>query len=259
MRLVMMTAVGLLAATSAAGQTLDQAKVVADGRAAQYSLQRQGFGGVTCTLTPDWETTLGQSRSDPGMTGAFEIFDQLKFTTWVDAEGAAAVDGVDAGAPRQGDAAAGIEQIFQGADDAVRGVFFTWSMFMVNSPFPPSGAAATVTPQAGGYRVAYKEGDADVTVHLERNLTISRVEVRAPAYRATIEPVFRPSSKGLVLTRYVADYVPTAGPGVTHLTVGVDYQSVSGMQIPSMIDVSSTLDGEPSKLRAFFSGCRMAK
>lgn len=259
MRLVMMTAVGLLAATSAAGQTLDKAKVVENGRAAYYSLPREGFGGVTCALTPDWETTIGKSRSDPNVANAFKIFDELKFTTRVDAQGGAVVDAVDTGAPRQGDVASGVQQIFQGEDLTVRGFFATWSLFMVNSPFPPAGTAATVTPQAGGYRIAYKEDEADVTLDLERNLTVTRVEVRAPAFRSVVEPVFRPSSKGLVLTRYVGDYVPSSGSGVTHLVVDVDYQTVSGMQIPSVVNVSSTLDGQPAKVRTLFSGCRVAK
>lgn len=248
---------GLAPLAAAHAQPSASERLLVPARAAYYSLSRLGFAGAECRIVPNWELVLGP-RTAANKTG-YDVLDQLEFRLKVGAGGDAHVTSRDPGGPRTGNLQTGVQQIFSGLEQAVNGLFATWSLFMVNSPLPGAQTPVTMTTQAGGYRLAYKDDGSDVVEDVDSQGVISKIDVRNAGFASTIEPSFAHPAQGMTLSRYVGDYRPTSGPGVVHLDVRLTYQTANGLIFPSQADVDTTYDGAPTKLQLAFTDCQLAK
>ncbi|THD80952.1 MAG: hypothetical protein E7812_05970 [Phenylobacterium sp.] len=245
---------------AAAAQPDAKTRLLTQARAAYYSLNRQGFAGARCQATPDWAMVLGHPRSDPQFKSAFAILDALQFSISVNADGGATIDKKDSGAPRPAQTAASIQQLFAGLDQELTGLFSTWSLFAIKPATPDPTQAVTLTPRPGGYHLSYKDGDAAVDMDTSAQGEISRVDVRSAGFVSNILPRFQHDPTGWILTSYVADYVPANnGPGKTHLTVDITYQTINGMKFPSTVAVDTIYDGASAKNRVAFSDCQLTR
>lgn len=244
--------------SAAFAPTSNGAAALSQARGLYYGLQKRGFQSAQCQLRPDWEFILGQPRSASNKP-VFDTLDQLRFALTYGLSQPARVVGTDSGGPRNGQADAGIKQIFQGMDQAMNGLFATWSLFMVGSPLPSAATPTTITVAPGGYLLSYKDGDSDVATNLRPNGEIAHIEVKNPQFVSVIEPVFSHTPDGLVLASYKGDYTPTSGKGVVTLEVRLSYQSVNGLQFPSLANIDTTMDGQPSRVRLSLDGCTLTK
>src|SRR5207302_7741341 len=93
------------------------------------------------------------------------------------------------------------------------------------------------------YRLSYKNGSSDVVTLLGKDLIISEIEETSPEFVSIVKPQVTRSAKGFLLTGYVGDYTPKAGPGVVHLAVRINHAPVNGMQLPVSLISDSVLDG----------------
>jgi hypothetical protein len=256
-RLAAFAIVWAAAPTAALAQDAKGEAALAHGRTLYYSLAKRAFAGGQCQVRPEWEDLIGP-RNAQNASG-FALLDQLRMTLAVSDGGAATVDIVDPGAAQHPQAAKGVSQIFQGLNQALSGFFGTWSLFMINSPLPGVATSTAVSPTAGGYLLRYKDGAADVESTLRPNGEISKIVVKAATFESTVQPLFAHTLGGLVLTGYQADYTPTVGKGVVHLTEHVDYQTANGLQFPALITSDSILDGDPTHVRLHLEGCKLSR
>jgi len=228
--------------------------------ASYYTLAEHGFTGARCAVTPDWTVVIGKPRSDPASQAGFAIFDALRFALSMDAKGNVRLDKQDTGSGRSAGQAQGIRQMFDGFDQEIGGFFGTWTLFGLHPVIPPpTQAGVAVGPRANGYRITYKEGDADVVMDTDRAGVVTRLLVTAPAFVSTIDPTFDRTPEGLILTRYVADYLPASGPGKTHLTADISYQTVNALRFPAVIRIDSVYDGQPAKILQTLSACQVTR
>ena len=79
------------------------------------------------------------------------------------------------------------------------------------------------------------------------------MQVSSAEFVSSVRPQFVHTAKGFVLTGYDADYKPTSGPGVVKLTLNIDHEPVSGLQLPASMIMDSVLDGAPTHLEFAFS------
>ena len=207
------------------------------------------------SIRPNWELTLKKElQSNPeGAQNGLKMLNGIHFSMTLDPQGNVKVEhNTDAPPPNEA-AAAGFQQIYSGMDQAVSGFFATWSLFMLTSPFPAIESEYRLESVAGQYRLSYKDGGSDVVTTMNKDLTITGIVVDSPQFKSTILPQFAKSPKGLMLSSYTGDYKPASGPGVVHLNIRIDYQEVSGFQLPRALDLDSIYDGAPTQMQLAFS------
>jgi hypothetical protein len=124
---------------------------------------------------------------------------------------------------------------------------------MLNSPFPSVDSDYKLEDLGTQYRLSYKDGNADVTTMMGKNLIITDIKVNSADFVSSVRPQFVHTPKGFVLTAYDADYKPTSGAGVVKLTLKIDHKLVSGLQLPTGLVLDSVMDGAPTHMELAFS------
>ena len=228
---------------------------------AYCNLRTQGLVELQATIKPNWEVVLGdQVKKDPKSAEAgLKMLNGLHFTMTLHPDDNVKVDHSSDAPPPNEQAAAGFEQIYSGMSQAVDGFFSTWSLFMLKSPFPDPASEYQLEEIGGQYRLAWRENTDDVVANLNKNLVMTEIMVTSKNFKSTIKPQFARTPKGFILSGYEADYLPTTGPGVVHLKIKIDYQEVSGLQLPSILDMDSTYDGQPNRMELHFSDYQVQK
>ncbi len=232
-----------------------QHKILQDARQSYYSLRAVGLDEFQSTIKPNWEKVLhDQGITDAAQVkAALQLLNGLHFSMELDENGKVTVNHHSDVEPPNEQVKQGFEQINSGIEQAVSGFFATWSLFMLNSPFPEAGSNFQLEDLGSQYRLSYKEGDSDVVTLMSKHLVISEIRVTSPQFLSIVKPQVRETAKGYVLTGYVGDYTPTAGAGVVHLDVKIEHAPVNGMQLPLTLVADSTLDGAPTHMELAFS------
>jgi len=243
---------------SLAAQDTDLAnkkQILTRAHSSYYSLRGLGLNEFQASIQPNWELTLKKElQSNPeGAQNGLKMLRGLHFSMTLDPQGEVKVQHSSDAPPPNDEAAAGFQQIYSGMDQAVSGFFASWSLFMLTSPFPAVESEYRLEEVAGQYRLSYKDGSADVVTTMNKDLTITEIVVNSPQFKSTISPQFTKSPKGLMLSSYSGDYQPASGAGKVHLKILIDYQEVSGYQLPRKLDLDSTYDGTPTQMQLAFS------
>ena len=230
-------------------------EIVKQARAAYYSLRKLGLSEFQANIKPNWEMTLKKElETNPeGAQNGLKMLNGLHFSMTLDPAGNVKVEHRSDAPPPNEQVAAGFNQIYSGMDQAVSGFFATWSLFMLTSPFPAVESAYQLEEVNGQYRLSYKEGSSDVATTMNKDLTIIEIVVNSPEFKSTIKPQISKSPKGFLLSGYEGDYKPTSGTGDVQLKVRLDYQQVSGLQLPNKLDMDSVYDGAPTQMQLVFS------
>jgi hypothetical protein len=233
----------------------NSAQIVDQARRAYYSLRTIGLEEFQSTIRPNWEVVLKDElkASPENAQAALKLLNGLHFSMVLDKNGKVTMSHHADVEPQNETQRKGFDQIYEGLDQAVSGFFATWSMFMVNSPFPETDADYQLEDLGSQYRLSYKEGSSDVVILMSKDLVIAEVKVTSAEFTSSVRPQFSRSAKGLVLSGYMADYKPTSGPGVVKLDVKLEHQPVSGLQLPVNLVADSVLDGAPTHIELAFS------
>jgi hypothetical protein len=245
-----------LAQTAAAPNKDDLRKqVVQRGHDAYYSLRSLGLVEFQSTIKPNWAQVLkDQNASDPAQAqAALNLLNGLHFTMVLDKNGNVTVKHRTDTEPANEQVRQGFEDIYSGINQAVSGFFATWSLFMLNTPFPEVDGAYQLDDLGSQYRLAYKEGSSDIVTLMNKDLAITEIQVTSPQFISIVKPRMNKTAKGFVLTGYVGDYTPKSGPGVVHLDVKIDHAPVNGLQLPVSLIADTTLDGAPTHMELAFS------
>lgn len=252
-----------LAQTDATAGKDDAARkqVVQKGREAYYSLRALGLDEFQSSVKPDWENVLkGQGVTDSArMEGALKLLNGIHFTMLLDKQGKVTVKHTTDNEPPNEQVRKGFEQIYSGIDQAVSGFFATWSLFMLNPPFPEVNGAYQLDELGSQYRLVYKDGDSDVVMLMDKTLVITEIKVTSSTFVSIVKPSMTRSAQGFVISGYTADYTPTSGSGVVHLNVKINHSPIEGMQLPVSLIADSTLDGAPTHMELAFSDYQVKK
>jgi hypothetical protein len=234
----------------------DSKKVIEDARHAYYSLRAAGLDEFRATVKPNWELVLkDQLKADPaaGQAG-LKLLNGIHFSMLLDRTDKVTVTHQTDTAPSNEQQRKGFEDIYSGMDQAINGFFTTWSLFMLNSPFPAPDSNYTLENLGTQYRLSYKDGTADVVTMMGKNLIITDIKVNSKDFISSVRPQFVQTAKGLILNGYDADYKPTSGPGVVKLSLKIEHEPVSGMQLPVKLVLDSVMDDAPTHMELAFSG-----
>lgn len=233
----------------------DSKKVLEDARHAYYSLRTAGLDEFRATVKPNWALVLkDQLASDPAAAQAgLKLLNGIHFSMLLDQKDKVTVTHHSDIEPSNEQQRKGFDDIYSGMDQAITGFFTTWSLFMLNSPFPTADSPYTLEDLGTQYRLSYKDGASDVITMMGKNLIITDIKVNSKEFASSVRPQFARTPKGFVLTGYDADYKPTSGPGVVKLKLKIDHQTVSGLQLPISIVLDSVMDDAPTHMELAFS------
>jgi hypothetical protein len=226
-----------------------------------YNLRTLGLGTFQCTLSPNWDAVLKEEKAqDPaGADTAIKVLNQLHFIGTLGEDGKMTVTHNDLSGQNQQMVAA-LQQIYSGMEQLTTGFFETWSLFMLNHPFPEAGSEYNLESIPGEkYRVSYKEGDASVATTMDHDYAITELKVTTADFTSTIVPQFTKSPKGFILSSYTSDYQTKNPAEATKLKVLVDYKEVEGLTLVQNLNVSGTYGPSPFAIEIAFSACQVTK
>jgi hypothetical protein len=249
-----------LACESAAQAVANKQAILSQARGAYYNLRNEGLSTFECNLTPNWDLLLQDLRKQDAESAesAVKTLNQLHFS---------AVFGADDSVKLKHNELAGqnermtnaLQQIYQGMEQMASGFFDTWKLFMVNHPFPEVGDEYQLDLVGPDYRLAYRQGSADVVTTMGRDFTIGNVKISTPEFDSSLQPRFTKTPKGFVLNSYNASYQSQKPEETTKLSVAMEYQQVEGMQMPQKLSLTGTYGGAAFAVDLGFSDCRVTK
>lgn len=253
--LPLLVACSLAAMAQTQTSITDNKKVIEDARRAYYSLRTAGLDEFRATVKPNWELVLkDQLKADPvGAQAGLKLLNGIHFSMLLDDASKVTVTHHTDSEPSSEQQRKGFDDIYSGMDQAISGFFATWSLFMLNSPFPSPDGEYKLEDLGTQYRLSYKDGAADVVTMMGKNLIITDIKVTSAEFYSSVRPQFVHTQKGFVLTGYDADYKPTSGPGVVKLALKIQHHPVNSLQLPDSLVLDSVMDGTPTHMELAFS------
>ncbi|HEY6305784.1 MAG TPA: hypothetical protein VI488_04900, partial [Candidatus Angelobacter sp.] len=161
--------------------------------------------------------------------------------------------------PANEETAKGLDQVYGGMEQMVSGFFDTWTLFVINPPFPDAESVYQLADQGDHWQLSYKEKDTDVTTILDKKSVVRDLRVSTSEFTSSIQPQFTSTSQGFLLAGYQADYTGKSPSDKTHLQVRITYQEVNGLQLPKDLNLGGSYGGVPFQVEVAFSGCRATK
>lgn len=242
------------------GQKLDRKEILRQARQSYYSLKNEGLAEFQCSVVPNWETLLAdQRKKDPSAAdAAVRKLNGLLFSVSLGLDGNAKVTHNEIPAENE-QVAKGLSQIYSGMEQMTSGFFQTWSAFMISPALPEVDSVFQLEELGPEYRLSYKDGAADVVTNLGKDFAISNSRVSTQEFNSTLQPQFKKTARGFLLTGYGATYRGASGADATELQVAIDYQQVDGLQLPQKLDLKGSYGGNPFHVEVQFAGCRVKK
>jgi hypothetical protein len=136
-------------------------------------------------------------------------------------------------------------------DQAVSRFLATWSMFMLNSPFPEVNSGYKEV--ADGYHFLHKEPGIDVLTVTDKDFMIIEIKVSGAGFTSSLRPVLEKTTMGFILRGYDATHEKSSSTRNTLLEVRLDYQQVKGLQLPRQVNVNTVYEGKPAQLEYRFT------
>ncbi len=237
-----------------AAATANNREVLSKAHQAYYQLKGLGLQSFQANIKPNWEVIMGEQVKDPEKAEAgLRLLNGLHFSMTFDQNQKVSVTHRADTPPDSDELKKAFDQIYSGMDQALSGFFATWSLFMITPPFPEVQGQYDLQDMGEQYRLAYKDGSADVVTYFRKSLEITQITVTSAEFTSVIKPELTRTAKGFVLTGYTGDYVPASGPGTVHLKIKLDYLEAGGFQLPRTLSMNSTYDGAPSQMELTFS------
>jgi hypothetical protein len=238
-----------------AGQKSDR-EVVNKARDSYYSLKRLGLIEFRANIRPNWEVMLkGESMS----TEATKLLNGLHFSILFGEGGNVIVNHQADLPPKNETVAKGYKDIFEGVDNAIYGFFETWNLFMFGSPFPEADTAYELQDLGASYLLKYAEPKSRVETTFGKDFYIKEIRVSGESFTGAIKPQFRKTEYGYIIVAYQGSYSAVAGNRTSDLQVNIQYNEVSGLEVPLKLNVEGTYNGGPVNMEIIFSDYQISK
>jgi hypothetical protein len=247
----------LLLTIAAAAQSAADRQTLTQARQSYYSLRTQGVTSFQCDVNPDWNSLLQDERekNPSAADAAVKILSQLHFVVSFGADGKSSMTHNElTGQTEEMNKA--LAQIYGGMEQMTSGFFDTWSLFMVNKPFPEPDTKFELQTVGPLYTLHYLETGTDVVTTMSKEFAINQLTVTTPQFHSSIHPTLTKSASGFLLSGYDADYDSGKPEELTHLNVLVEYQPVNGVQMLQKLDLKGSYGGSKFSVQLGFQGCQ---
>jgi hypothetical protein len=224
------------------------------------STAKSGLHGFDCQVHPDWKKIMSSARKSDAIAAndpKLVLMSVVKITLHARLNGDSTLEwqvpNLWEKPPSSADASA-LDQTHRGIEQTLTGVLKLWSP-LVDGTVPESlgEEGVQLAKTADGYRLVSQDKNASVTEEFDSNLLLKHFITTSSDASVDIVPVFDSTPRGLLLKSFVA-HVKEPGAAAAspqEIDVSIDYQTVSGMQIPArfdinlpgMVDMDFALDG----------------
>ena len=233
----------LMAQSADAGK----AQTLQAARERYYNLRTLGLTEVRAAIQPNWDVLLEGTNATPGTKA---VLNNLHFWVSIDAEGKLQFSHDGKAVPKE--QVEGVEKIFRGMNSSVTGVFRTWSLFLLTSPFPVPGSDYTVERQPKGFRFLQRQNDLDVAIETDDEFAITEIRAVSVERTSSLKPVLEKTPAGLVLTGYTA-FSRRADGSNTTVQAALEYQTVSGVRLLHKVNLDTVYQGASTKFEWVFA------
>ena len=243
----LMVAVCTLANAGTQSSEVEKKQILATARQKYYNLRRSGLIEFEAIITPNWQV-VADFRSN---TAALEVLEGMKLSISIDSESKLRLDHRSNLVPATEKSSDYIKKIFDDMDLSVSRFISTWSLFMLTSPFSPVDSSYEITDFGDRYQFSRREGEANVVTLTDKNFKISEIKVTGAGVKASLKPALKETSGGFILDGYESKY--ETGSRHTRVEVRLEYQLVSGQQLPRKANVNAVYGGKPAQIEWLFS------
>ncbi|MGO9335979.1 MAG: hypothetical protein ACLPY1_00585 [Terracidiphilus sp.] len=227
----------------AAAASLNDA-LLARATALYASTAKSGLRSFDCSVHPDWERIMTSSRKGGPATGGdseIALLNSVKIVLHTRMDGDSTVDWVvPSDHPVDAAATAMLDRAHRGIEQTLTGALKLWIPMVNGSVAESLGAEDVDVAQTGsGYSVRSKGKQHSLTEEFDRNLLLTRYVIADSGSVVDIAPTFQSTSEGLLLSSFVARVQALGAPAgkAQELNISVEYQTVSGAQIPARLAV----------------------
>jgi hypothetical protein len=195
---------------------------------------------------PDWNKMMSSARKNTSEVeddAKVALFSKVKITLHARLSGGSTIDWQLPASPEKpvtpADTAM-LKQAHQGVENTLVGFLKLWTPLVDGSVAESLGEDdVDIAQTADGYTLRTKDKRYPLTEEFDRNLLLKHFIVVDSGSTVDIAPIFRPSGRGLLVRSFVARIQPSgAPPSAAHeMHVGLEYQTVSAIQIPARISI----------------------
>jgi hypothetical protein len=210
------------------------------------STAKSGLHGFDCQAHPDWnkiESSAKKGAPDAADDAKVALLNTVKITLHARLGGASSIDWqLPQAAEKQLDPATSdmLDHSRHGVENTLVGFLKLWTPLIDGSVAESLGEAdLNVTPTGAGYTLRSKDKGRPLTEEFDRDLLLRHFILVDSGSTVDISPAFRPSAHGLLVESFaVRIHPPGAPPEAAHeMHIGLEYQTVSTIQIPARISV----------------------
>jgi len=210
------------------------------------STAKSGLHGFDCQVHPDWNKIMSSARkSAPAAADDAKValLSTVKITLHAHLNGGSTLDWQlpeSAEKPLDPAATSMLNKAHQGIDNTMVGVVKLWTLLVNGSVAESLGSDELNAAQTvDGYTVRSKDKRYPLALEFDRDLLLKHFITVDSASTVDIAPTYRPSGRGLLVQSFVARIQPAGtGPAAAQeMHIGLEYQTVSAIQIPARITV----------------------
>jgi len=208
------------------------------------STAKAGLQGFDCQVNPDWNLIMTSSRKSPPTAGdhaKLALLGTVKMTLHARLKTSSSLDWqvpTQPGKPIDKASTAILDHAHRAMENTLIGMLKLWIPLVDGSVAESLGEEdMEITQTETGYLLRSK--DKSLTEDFNRNLSLMHYVTVDAGSTVNIAPAFKPTDKGLLLTGFVAHIHPSGTPpeSVQEMHVGIEYQTVSGAEIPASLTI----------------------
>jgi len=225
----------------------EKKQILATAREKYYNLRRLGLIEFEASIKPNWQV-VADFQSNPD---ALKVLEGMNLSISIDSESKLRMGHRTDLIPATEKSSDYMKKIFADMDQGVSRFISTWSVFMLTSPFSPVDSSYEIREFADRYQFSRQEGATNVVTVTDRGFRINEIRVTGENFKASLKPLLKEAPGGLILNGYVANY--ETGSRQTRVETRLEYQLVSGLQLPHKVNVNTVYEGKPAQIEWLFS------
>jgi hypothetical protein len=214
----------------------DKKAFVQQLRRLYYTPTTAGLRSFSCDARLDWHGVL--ERAAAGKTIAADdprvvYLNQVKISFTASLDGKSKIDWVSPDGTFPGDPAA-LDKMKNGMQGMLHGFFQFWAPNINGTMLPGPKDEFSLEPDNGGYRISVNQGQTSVVEMLDQDFKFKEFNVKTPTMVGDFLLTFAQGPSGFQIVGADGN-VSTNGSIPAHVIFRLDYQPVTGFQIPKNV------------------------
>ncbi len=224
------------AARPVAQDLANRKQILADAKAAQYSLLHEGMQSLRCTATFDWVRFLDWSGPQDGSDKAIlASLAASHYEVTIDDAGTPAVASVTGAMPANATDANAVLGEIEGMRHTLESLLNAWTGYMAATVLPPGDVDIHMVESGGTYYLKYFIGDTSFAIDMNAKYEMARVWEKDTKSMSEIHPAFDATPKGFVLKGYEGSFESYEKNRTTTAKLTLEYETVDGLLVPQTL------------------------